>query len=410
MTRAGRRLAALGVGIALVTLVAVPIQTAGASTTTAPRATAGFHPGTWPTFQPGLHHASAPAGAHLIYQGGPVVSAMHSVDVSYGPGSYVSVGHPGDGTVAAFTAQFLSSGVNDWLSEYDTPASGGTNQHIGRGAYTGTVTIPPAPARNGSTIQDAQVQAELNAQITAGVLPAPDANTSYAVFFPLGKTICQDLSCSLVAGGFCAYHGTLVRGGVDVTYQVMPDLTGTTGCGTSTDLGNTTSVLSHELTETITDPNVGLATVIGPPLAWYDSTNGEIGDICNAQQGSFVGTDAVTYVLQKEFSNINHDCIVGTVPVPLTVVTTTLAAGTVGVPYTQTLTASGGNAPYTWKLVKASGMLPRGVKLNKTTGVLSGTPKKAGTYSFTVEALDTKTLTKPKTQNTATQALTVTVS
>jgi hypothetical protein len=169
-------------------------------------------------------------------------------------------------------------------------------------------------------------------------------------------------------------------------------------------------VLSHELTETITDPNVGLATIIGPPLGWYDASNGEIGDICNAQQGSFVGTDAVTYVLQAEFSNVRHDCTVGSVSVPLQVVTTTLAAGTARVPYTQTLTATGGNAPYTWKLVKGSGVLPKGVKLGKATGTLAGTPKLAGTYVFTVEAFDTKSTTKPKTQNTATQVLTLTVA
>jgi hypothetical protein len=229
------------------------------------------------------------------------------------------------------------------------------------------------------------------------------------VFFPLGKQICQSGSCSLVAGGFCAYHGTFVHNGVTATYQVMPDLTGTTGCGNSTDLGNTTSVLSHELTETITDPDVGIATVLGPPLGWYDATNGEIGDICNAQQGTFVGTDAVTYTLQAEFSNAAHDCIVGTVPVPLIVVTTSLPPGTAGVPYTQTLAASGGNAPYQWKLVKGGGTLPRGVKLGKTTGILAGTPKAPGTYTFTVQVRDTKTTTKPRTQNTATQVLSLVV-
>lgn len=359
------------------------------------RSTASFHPGPWPTTHPGLRPASAPAGAHLSYFGGPVVSNMKSVDVSYGPGSYVSAKHPGAGTVAGSTGQFLGSGVNDWLSEYDTTITGGTNQHIGRGTFGGTVTITPAPADNGAVVTDAQVQNELNVQITAGILPAPDANTSYAVYLPLGKQICQGGSCSLVAGGFCAHHGAFHRNGIDVTYQVMPDLTGTLGCGSSADLGNTTCVLSHELTETITDPNIGFATMLAPPLAWYDGTNGEIGDICNAQQGSFVGTDAVTYMLQVEFSNTHHNCIVGTVA--MSVVTTTLPSGTAGVPYTQTLSASGGNAPYTWKLVKGSGTLPKGVTLGKSTGVLAGTPKATGTYSFTVESFDTKTLTRPKT-------------
>jgi hypothetical protein len=84
--------------------------------------------------------------------------------------------------------------------------------------------------------------------------------------------------------------------------------------------------------------------------------------------------------------------------------------GSHGVPYAQTLVATGGNAPYTWKLVKGAGTLPRGVKLDKLTGTLSGTPKLAGTYPFTVEVLDTKTATRPRTRNTTTQAYTLLVS
>lgn len=123
-----------------------------------------------------------------------------------------------------------------------------------------------------------------------------------------------------------------------------------------------------------------------------------------------MGTDSVTYVVQKEFSNAVDDCIVGTLPAPPLVITTTsLPPGAHGIPYAQALSATGGNAPYTWKLVKGTGTLPKGVKLGKTTGILAGTPKAAGTYTFTVEALDTKTTTKPKTQHTATEVLTLTV-
>lgn len=68
-------------------------------------------------------------------------------------------------------------------------------------------------------------------------------------------------------------------------------------------LTNLTSVSSHELVEAATDPAVGMATVIGPPLAWYDPNNGEIGDICNAQQGTTTIGNGSVYVIQLEFSN-----------------------------------------------------------------------------------------------------------
>ncbi len=87
----------------------------------------------------------------------------------------------------------------------------------------------------------------------------------------------------------------------------MPDMSASsgcfTGCGTgATVFNNETSVSSHEFAEAITDEAVGLASVLGLPLAWYDSTNGEIGDICFAQQGSF-NLNGTNYVIQQEFSN-----------------------------------------------------------------------------------------------------------
>jgi hypothetical protein len=91
----------------------------------------------------------------------------------------------------------------------------------------------------------------------------------------------------------------------------------------------------------------------------------------------------------------------------------TLPNGVIGSPYSADLAAHGGNPPYTWKLVRGSGILPKGLKLNKHSGAISGTPKKhdsSGIYTFTVEVLDKKTATKPRTQNTDTRVFTITVS
>jgi hypothetical protein len=62
------------------------------------------------------------------------------------------------------------------------------------------------------------------------------------------------------------------------------------------------------LAETVTDVAVGLASNIGPPLAWYDSNNGEIGDICNAQQAS-ITVAGNTYTVQKQWSNAENNCV-----------------------------------------------------------------------------------------------------
>ncbi len=50
------------------------------------------------------------------------------------------------------------------------------------------------------------------------------------------------------------------------------------------------------------------------------------------------------------------------------------------------LASSGGVAPRVWKVVQGS--LPAGVRLNANTGELAGTPRRAGTFRFTVRLSD----------------------
>ncbi len=226
--------------------------------------------------------------------------------------------------MASFYDQILSqSNFTSWLdSEYNTvdPSGTKTDQHIGLGAFQNLYTITPSVS--GSTVDDSQIQAEIESQILAGHLPAPELDTAgnpityYAIYFPPGKTITQGGSSSCAAGGFCSYHGTRSASGSlsEIYYGVHPDLQAGSGCfnqcgNASSIFGNYTAIASKELTDTITDAEVGLATVIGPPLAWFDNTNGEIGDLCAAQQTTFDACDGETYVVQQEFSNAAANCI-----------------------------------------------------------------------------------------------------
>ncbi|HEX8112997.1 MAG TPA: hypothetical protein VF516_34940 [Kofleriaceae bacterium] len=156
-------------------------------------------------------------------------------------------------------------------------------------------------------VSDATVQSRISALITAGRLPAPTANTYYPVHFPSGMTItASDGSQSCVV--FCEYHSTFVRSGVNVNYGVIPDLAQAGcngGCGGSTVTNNTDAIATHVLAEAATDPAIGLATVFGPPLAWYDQVdNDEIADLCNGIQGSSAG-----FTVQKLWSNAAHACV-----------------------------------------------------------------------------------------------------
>ena len=249
----------------------------------------------------------------LTYYGGPVVNSIKVIQVLYGTGTYQPfVQGTGSGTMSAFYGGVVGSPYFTWLNGDYGSGSGKTSQVIGYGNFAGQVTITPSSSRNGSTITDAQIQAELAAQIAAGHLAAPNANTYYAVYFPKGKTISQGSSNSCVSGGFCAYHGTVAGSSSTWTYGVHPDNSAGSGCdvgcGNSTPFNNMSSVASHEMIETVTDPDVGIASTYASPLAWYNRTYGEIGDICNAQQGTIVGTDGVTYTVQKEWSNSQSIC------------------------------------------------------------------------------------------------------
>ena len=69
--------------------------------------------------------------------------------------------------------------------------------------------------------------------------------------------------------------------------------------------------------------------------------------------------------------------------VPLSIATTTLAAGVVGQQYAQPLKAVGGIPFYNWRI--ASGQLPDGLQLDSFSGELSGVPTKSGTFQFTIQ-------------------------
>jgi hypothetical protein len=354
---------------------------------------------------------AAPAGAHLTYFGGPIISNVQVVQVLYGSGSYnAQVAGTTSPTMGQFYGDITGSGSGlvSLLQQYNTPVSGGTGQTFGNGTFIGLFQIVPAAGNNGSTITDAQIQSELLAQITAGHLPAPtldatgNPNTLYMIFFPPGKTITQGGSNSCQAGGFCAYHGTTssLLGGKNVLYGVMPDmqtgLCSTGGCGSAGVFGNYTSVTSHELVEAMTDAFVGIATTFAPPLAWYDQVNGEIGDICNGQQASYTA-NGTAYTIQLEFSNAANNCVTFPPPsgpdfsITASPASQTVTAGA-GTSYTATVAASGG---FTGAVSFSVSGLPSGASAtfnptsvtgsgSSTMSVTTSASTPAGTYTLTI--------------------------
>lgn len=234
--------------------------------------------------------------APLIYHGGRVLGHVDIVPVFWGN----SVNATTKARIPAFYDSIVNSVHMDWLKEYNTPATGGTNQSIGRGTARAPYTI--TAGRSSLSITDADIRAELAAQIDAHVLPAPGADTIYMVHFPAGMTISTGNGASSCID-FCAYHYSFTHNSARVTYGVMPDLGPGTGCegicGGGTQFDNTCYASSHELVEAIVDPDVG--------SGWVNAAGAEIGDICNQQEAPLPGTG---FIVQPEWSNRAAACVV----------------------------------------------------------------------------------------------------
>jgi hypothetical protein len=124
--------------------------------------------------------------------------------------------------------------------------------------------------------------------------------------------------------------------------------------------------------------------------------NGEIGDICNGQQGSYVA-NGTTYTIQLEFSNAANNCVLPPAPsgpnfsIAATPASQTVTAGA-GTSYTATVTASGG---FTGAVALTVSGLPSGASASfnpasvagsgsSTLSVSTSTTTPAGTYTLTL--------------------------
>jgi hypothetical protein len=303
-----------------------------------------------PTTPPSPSYRGSPP---LLFHGGPVVGTTTPGELTVTPVYWVPSGGPY--TIPAAYETLLNKFIADSAADsgkltdvFSTVAqytkSGGA--HLKYKLHTGTpVTDTGALPANGCTpdpgpiwadgtpysacITNAQLLSEAGTFTTAHGLPNSDLAHLYMYFLPKGIETCSTStngagggSCSLnpSRGGFCGYHAfaspPLVS---DMNYAYADSSFGFT-C--SSDAGSNTggnqtpnsnldadteiSVASHEITETITDPQ---------GTAWWDRSGNEIGDDCAYIYGdslSFQGTAGARYnqtvngdhyFIQEELSN-----------------------------------------------------------------------------------------------------------
>ena len=163
-------------------------------------------------------------------------------------------------------------------------------------------------------LSDAQLQTEISNVITANSLTgATDLAHQFVLFLPPGVESCDSpTSCS--GSAFCGYHSNFSLGAGNVVYSNMPYpgqgcVSGQQPSGDPNADGEI-DTLSHELNESITDPQ--------PTTGWADSAGNENGDQCSSIYGTALGSvDAANpgttkfnqvinghdYYTQEEWSN-----------------------------------------------------------------------------------------------------------
>jgi hypothetical protein len=255
--------------------------------------------------------------ADLSYHGGNVVVSMQSHAIYMNPNGACTIASCW-GDPEGFLGDLGKSDFIHVVDQYTGTAA------AGRYTVSGThVTINYKPSA--APFTDADMLAIVHA--VAVFLGEPGGYTNeYHVFLPPGQDECFNKGYKVCYSPddpktfvFCAYHGSADFSDIGhVLYSVEP-FQDNSGCSSRPGTPNgqladsTNNVLSHELFETITDPD---------GTAWWNSLdNGlfgqEIGDECSFLiftpaavyfDPSNVTLNGKSYVAQPEYSNAQHAC------------------------------------------------------------------------------------------------------
>jgi hypothetical protein len=222
--------------------------------------------------------AAAPTGSgKFVDYHGSVLRAVQLYLIYWGEAwTATRVPNPAPDQITSAVRTMMAGSYLTGLAQY---------RGIGRGVVRGSVVIttsdPPA------SFTDKQVRSFLNAQFDAGRVPGPDPDnqTVYCVVMPTGARS--------EGSGFVGEHSYYSHRGRRIHFLWTAD---------SSSLASATSILSHEVVESATDPQGsgfrGVAGACGQP-GWC-----EIADVCSAT----AVLDGVT--VASYWSNQANGCVI----------------------------------------------------------------------------------------------------
>jgi Bacterial Ig-like domain (group 3) len=328
--------------------------------------------------------------------------------------------------------EFSSAPVNTETATLDASlkdvTSGPYLQALARAGYNvgpGSATagaVDNTSLAVGSTISDAFIRARLQADVSSGLLQAPNANTLYVVY------VQPDVAVNLGGGqgttqqGILGYHTAFVgANGAPIRYAVVVSPGGAAGNSVlpeaTTAIDQLTAVTSHELAEAVTDPDVN-SNVNNGRLGWFDPQRGEIGDVEENNPNAFVRLNGR---LVQEVADQNDQLLSIFAPPPPPnglIATTTRLLGRVN----STSPFSPPTVTFTAIISPASGAVAPGGRVNlvvngqvlgsATVQVINGVAEATFTVAFFGRGsftFDAQYLGSPQFQGSTSNALTVNV-
>jgi hypothetical protein len=212
----------------------------------------------------------------VTYQGGAVLPHVEVQALYYGADWYNNGSlYSQTGYLEGFLNKIVQSSFMDELTN--------AGYGVGRGSFSGG-RIGLANINKAYFLTDGQIQNALQSYINGGAMQTPDANRLYVVF--VEPNVAIQLGNANSINDFLGYHGAFAGSdghghAADIHYAVIAYPGGGVGNAAISylsTLDGITEVTSHELAESVTDPNVNYKA-----LGWYDNQLGEVGDIVNGQ-------------------------------------------------------------------------------------------------------------------------------
>jgi len=224
-----------------------------------------------PSKTPTKASGQAAAGT-MTFHGGPVMTNAGGTDVYY-----IWYGPWGSNTAPTILTNLAQSIGGTPYFNINTTYYDSANRHVANAVnYLGSTSVTNYL---GNALTDAQVKQVVSDAISGGLLPK---NTN-AIYFVLTPATVNETSgfCSQ----YCGWHDHGTIGGSDIKYSFVgnPDrCPSSCAAQTTSPNGNAgadgmASIISHELEEAVTDPDLN---------AWYDRRGNENADKCAWTFGS----------------------------------------------------------------------------------------------------------------------------